>query len=377
MSEVAAIIVAGGSGTRAGAESPKQWAPLLGKRVIDWSIDTLCSHSKISEVIVAASAELGPPRAGQTYMRAEPGSTRTQSVRSGLGLLTAPNITKVLIHDAARPGLTKAVIDALLDALDEWDAAAPALRVSDALRRVESGNSTSVPRNDLYRIQTPQAFRLNVLQRGLEASGDDLVDDLTAVEAVGARITMVQGDPRLQKITYPEDYALLTRLLSPPLAAQRIGKGFDVHAFEPGNSVTLCGVAIPHLAKLRGHSDADVAWHALTDAILGALALGDIGDHFPPSDPQWKGAPSHVFLERANTLAAECGYRIANCDITLICETPKIQPHRDAMRRSTAELLGLPLDAVSVKATTTEGLGFTGRKEGIAAEAVVLLTPTV
>ena len=185
---------------------------------------------------------------------------------------------------------------------------------------------------------------------------------------------MITGSARLTKITYPEDFDMMARLLS-PTGAPRIGKGYDVHEFEAGTHVTLCGVAIPHIAKLKGHSDADAAWHALTDAILGAVALGDIGDHFPPSDPQWKGADSGLFLKEAQRLAEAKGYLIANCDITVICEAPKVKPHREAMRARTAQLLGLPLDAVSVKATTTEGLGFTGRREGIAAEAVALVVP--
>lgn len=257
--------------------------------------------------------------------------------------------------------------------MDRSDAAAPALAVTDALRRAEGNELNAISRERLYRIQTPQAFRLKTLLEGLDASSDDLVDDLSAVEQIGAKIEIVPGDPRLRKITYPEDIELMSRLLPPLLSTPRIGKGYDVHAFEPGDSVTLCGISIPHDAKLQGHSDADAAWHALTDAILGAMALGDIGDHFPPSDAKWKGAKSSIFLKEAQRLALEKGYALANCDITIICEAPKVKPHREAMRARTAELLGLPLDAISVKATTTEGLGFTGRREGIAAEAVALL----
>jgi 2-C-methyl-D-erythritol 4-phosphate cytidylyltransferase/2-C-methyl-D-erythritol 2,4-cyclodiphosphate synthase len=375
MSDAVAIIVAGGLGTRAGADRPKQWALLNGKRVIDWSIDTFCSHSGISQLIVTASSELGEPRIGQKYLRAEPGSTRNQSVRSGLRLIEGTAATKVLIHDAARPGLSHAIIDSLLLALDRSDAAAPAIAVTDALRRAEGNELNAISREGLYRIQTPQAFRLKTLLEGLDASSDDLVDDLTAVEKIGAKIAIVPGDLRLQKITHPEDFEMMSRLLPPLRSAPRIGKGYDVHAFEPGDSVTLCGISIPHDAKLQGHSDADAAWHALTDAILGAVALGDIGDHFPPSDLRWRGADSAIFLKEAQRLAFEKGYTLANCDITIICEAPKVKPYREAMRTRTADLLGLPLDAISVKATTTEGLGFTGRREGIAAEAVALLIP--
>ncbi|MEX1251219.1 MAG: bifunctional 2-C-methyl-D-erythritol 4-phosphate cytidylyltransferase/2-C-methyl-D-erythritol 2,4-cyclodiphosphate synthase [Hyphomonas sp.] len=374
MTRVAAIIVAGGSGNRAGAGTPKQWQPLLGRRVIDWSIDAFSQHQAITDIVVVASPELGEPGKGQRFVRAEPGASRTQSVLSGLASLTLPEHARVLIHDAARPGIDAALITALIEALDIADAAAPALPVSDALKRGDEGALTSIDRTGLYRVQTPQAFRFGAIRSALAHSGADLVDDLAAVEVAGARIKLINGSARLQKITFPEDFDMLARLLA-PTGAPRVGKGFDVHAFEPGDHVTLCGVAIAHSAKLKGHSDADAGWHALTDAILGAAALGDIGDHFPPSDPRWKNADSGIFLKQSQLLAESKGYRIDSCDITVICEAPKVKPHREAMRARTAELLGLPLDAVSVKATTTEGLGFTGRREGIAAEAIAVLMP--
>lgn len=372
MTKAVAIIVAGGTGQRAGAERPKQWQMLLGRRVIDWSIEVFLSHPQISQVVAVAGPELG----SAPVTRAEPGATRTQSVLSGLAAVTAPDDAIVLIHDAARPGLDRATITALINTLSDKavSAAAPALPVADALKANTGRSWTNVDRTGLYRVQTPQAFRLGEIRAALSAAGPDLVDDLAAIEATGGRIEMVPGSARLSKITYPEDFDMLARLLA-PAGTPRIGKGYDVHEFEPGDHVTLCGVAIPHIAKLKGHSDADAAWHALTDAILGAVALGDIGDHFPPSDPKWKGADSGIFLKEAQRLAEAKGYVIANCDITVICEAPKVKPHREAMRARTAELLGLPLDAVSVKATTTEGLGFTGRREGIAAEAVALLVP--
>ena len=231
-------------------------------------------------------------------------------------------------------------------------------------------------RDALFRVQTPQAFRYGAITMALAEAGDDLVDDLAAVEAQGIEVKLVRGTDRLHKITYPEDFDMVSRLMVPPAGQVRIGKGFDVHAFEPGDHVTLCGIKIPHSARLKGHSDADAAWHALTDAILGAAALGDIGDHFLPSDDRWKDADSGIFLKEAQRLVSEQGLAIGNCDITVICEAPKVKPHREDMRARTAELLNLPLDAVSVKATTTEGLGFTGRREGIAAEAVVTLYAT-
>jgi 2-C-methyl-D-erythritol 4-phosphate cytidylyltransferase/2-C-methyl-D-erythritol 2,4-cyclodiphosphate synthase len=374
MTRVAAIIVAGGRGNRAGPDAPKQWQPLLGRRVIDWSIEAFSAHAAVTDIVVVAAPEVGPPAAGQRFVRAEPGETRTQSVLSGLAALDLPQDSIVLIHDAARPGIDAATITALIEALASADAAAPALPVSDALKAQRAGKLATVDRTGLHRVQTPQTFRIGQIRQALLAAGPDLVDDLAALEANGARISLVPGSARLQKITFPEDFDMMARLLSPS-GMPRVGKGFDVHAFEPGDHVTLCGVHIPHSAKLKGHSDADAAWHALTDAILGAVALGDIGDHFPPSDPRWKDADSGLFLKHAQTLAAEKGYRVDSCDITVICEAPKVKPHREAMRARTAELLGLPLDAVSVKATTTESLGFTGRREGIAAEAIAVLAP--
>lgn len=374
MTRVAVLIVAGGKGLRAGADAPKQWQPLLGRRVIDWSIDAFSRHPAVTDIIVVAAPELGEPRDGQRFVRAEPGASRTQSVLSGLAALDAPDDTRVLIHDAARPGIDDVLITALIDALEIADAAAPALPVADALKRDNEGALTTVDRGGLYRVQTPQAFRLGAIRSALMAASADLVDDLAAVEAAGARVQLIAGSAKLTKITYPEDFDMLARLLAPQ-GAPRVGKGFDVHEFEAGDHVSLCGVHIPHVAKLKGHSDADAGWHALTDAILGAVALGDIGDHFPPSDPRWKNADSGIFLKHAQTLAEAKGYRIDSCDITVICEAPKVKPHREAMRARTAELLGLPLDAVSVKATTTEGLGFTGRREGIAAEAIAVLMP--
>lgn len=378
MTDIVAIIVAGGSGQRAGQAEPKQWRPLLGKRVIDWSIAAFCAHEEISEIIVVSGPELGDLPAGKPIRRAAPGDTRTHSVLNGLAAIDRDETALVLIHDAARPGIDAETISALIAALKDPSlaAAAPALPVADALKRDSNGQLSGIDRTDLYRVQTPQAFRLGEIRAALSAAGGDLVDDLAAIEHAGGRIRLIPGSARLSKITYPEDFDMMARLLA-PIGTPRIGKGFDVHAFEPGDHVTLCGIKIPHTAKLKGHSDADAAWHALTDAILGAVALGDIGDHFPPSDPRWKDADSGLFLKHAQQLAAEKGYILANCDITVICEAPKVKPHREAMRARTAELLGLPLDAISVKATTTEALGFTGRREGIAAEAVALLIPSV
>ena len=376
MSKTVAIIVAAGRGERAGGNTAKQWRKLHGKYVVDWSIEAFRSHPAINSIVLVTGEEVPPGFAPESVKIVRGGPTRSASVLYGLNAIDdADENTKVLIHDAARPGLAADTIDGLLDALETADACAPGLPVQDALKRQDDAGFSDVERAGLYRVQTPQAFRLGMIRTALEDSGASFVDDLAAVEAHGAKVALTPGSVRLSKITYPEDFDMVARLLAPS-GTVRVGKGFDVHAFEPGDHVTLCGVAIPHTAKLKGHSDADAGWHALTDAILGAAALGDIGDHFPPSDPEWKDADSALFLKAAQRLAAEAGYAVTSCDITIICEAPKVKPHRQAMRARTAELLGLPLDAVSVKATTTEQLGFTGRGEGIAAEAVAVLTPS-
>ncbi len=364
-----AVIVAAGSGTRYGAQIPKQFLKLGSKQVWEWSYDALKRHPQIEDtiVVIPEGTRLCETEDIRTV---HGGESRTASVLNGLKALKCEDSTPVLIHDAARPGLTASTIDALLSAIQSADAAAPALPVSDALKR-ETEHLESVNRDNLFRIQTPQVFRLGDIRSALEAAEEGLVDDLEAIQRSGKTIKLVPGRKSLEKITHPGDLAWMEGLLMS--GDTRIGSGFDVHRFEPGEYVTLCGVKIPHSAKLKGHSDADAGWHALTDAILGALSMGDIGDHFPPSDDRWKDAPSDLFLTHAVKLAAEKEYLIGNADITLICEQPKIKPHREAMRASTAECLGISINRVSVKATTTEGLGFTGRSEGIAAQAVVSL----
>ena len=375
--QVAAIIVAAGSGSRLGGQVPKQFLMLGGKTVLQWSVDVMLRCNKIASVVVVAPAKGAPQTAAA--LRPDPrlqvvaGSpvSRTESVRKGLAALAGSPPAVVLIHDAARPGLESGVIDELLQALTRADAASPALPVADALKR--SGEALqSVDREGLMRVQTPQAFRWDVITRAYETAAASAVDDLALLEGTGAKVVLTPGRTALMKITYPEDLAVVEKLIAAP--ALRVGTGFDVHGFEPGDAVILCGVRIPHTRKLEGHSDADAGWHALTDAILGALALGDIGDHFPPSDPQWKGAASIKFLKHAVQLAHERGFSVANADITILAERPKISPHREAMRLATAEALGVAVDVVSVKATTTEKLGFVGREEGIAAQAAVLLS---
>jgi 2-C-methyl-D-erythritol 4-phosphate cytidylyltransferase/2-C-methyl-D-erythritol 2,4-cyclodiphosphate synthase len=365
-----------------GAGEPKQFLLLRGKPMLAWSVDAFLAHGGIEHVVVVAAPDqvgrvqaMFSGRAGLSVVVG--GADRTASVRAGLEALAEHAPDRVLIHDAARPGVSGAVIDELLAALDATDAACPALPMIDAIKeRGPVGELRTVPRNGLWRVQTPQAFRFALALAAYRNGETTQVDDLALIEQSGARVTLTPGRAELMKVTLPEDIGVMERLLAEtPMGSEktRVGQGFDVHAFEPGDAVILCGVPIAHNARLKGHSDADAAWHALTDAILGALALGDIGDHFPPSDPQWKGVASIVFLEHAVKLASERGYRIANADITIICEAPKISPHREAMRARTAEAMGVPLDQVSVKATTTEKLGFTGRKEGIAVQAVVML----
>ena len=377
--KVHAIIVAAGSGTRAGSSVPKQFQMLAGKPVLRWSLEALNSHRAIDSICLVlpdgtAADDLTAGLHQQPILLATGGVTRSGSVLNGLRAIPGSSADDiVMIHDAARPGLSHAVIDRLIDALSRKDAAAPALPVVDALKREDPDGITAVDRTSLFRIQTPQAFRFASIFEALQNSATDHVDDLAAIESIGCSIELVKGDEQLSKITYPEDFGRISRLMFDDRIEFRTGSGFDVHAFKPGDHVKLCGVSIPHGFGLAGHSDADVGWHALTDAIFGALALGDLGDHFPPSDPQWKNADSSVFLLHAVDLAKAQGWVIGNCDITLICEAPKVKPHRLTMRERTAELIGIDVDRVSLKATTTEGLGFTGRREGVAAQAVVLL----
>ncbi|MDX2236564.1 MAG: bifunctional 2-C-methyl-D-erythritol 4-phosphate cytidylyltransferase/2-C-methyl-D-erythritol 2,4-cyclodiphosphate synthase [Hyphomonadaceae bacterium] len=367
-----AIIAAAGQGTRAGGENPKQFRLLAGRPMLAWSIAALRAADRI--VVVCDPRYADAVRAagqGTPITIAPGGATRTQSVRAGLAALAAHPPDAVFIHDAARPGLRAATVARLLAALEEADAAAPALPVSDALRLAERGLVTGeAARAGVWRVQTPQAFRFAPLWAAYGALPDDaaIEDDLAVARAAGLRVRLVEGDHALMKATYADDFEALERLMA---IETRIGTGFDAHRFGEGDHVTLCGVRIDHGRGLLGHSDADAGWHALTDALLGAIGAGDIGDHFPPSDPRWKGADSAQFLAHAVSLVAAAGGRIVNADVTLICERPKIAPHREAMRARTAEMLGVSLHRVSIKATTTERMGFTGREEGLAAQAAV------
>ncbi|MCQ0093199.1 bifunctional 2-C-methyl-D-erythritol 4-phosphate cytidylyltransferase/2-C-methyl-D-erythritol 2,4-cyclodiphosphate synthase [Roseovarius sp. M141] len=374
----AALIVAAGRGTRAGGDRPKQWQPLAGARVIDWTLRAFLNLPEVSHImIVLHPDDIAGFIAPDGVRIAAGGTTRAASVRAGLEALTGAGCSRVLIHDVARPCVSAALIRRVLRALDTAAAAAPALPVTDALWTGGEGRVTGTrDRNGLYRAQTPQGFDfMSILVAHRNHSGD-APDDVAVARTAGLDVMIVPGDEDNLKITHPSDFARAAARLTDTVRGTmdlRIGNGYDVHRFGPGDHVMLCGVAVPHGRGLQGHSDADVGLHALSDAIYGALAEGDIGRHFPPSDPQWKGAASHVFLRHAVALASEKGFQISNMDLTLVCEHPKIGPHAGAMQAAVAQITGLAPGRISIKATTSERLGFTGREEGIAALATALL----
>ncbi|VWX51601.1 bifunctional 2-C-methyl-D-erythritol 4-phosphate cytidylyltransferase/2-C-methyl-D-erythritol 2,4-cyclodiphosphate synthase [Novosphingobium sp. 9U] len=370
----AAIVVAAGQGLRAGQPLPKQFALWRGKPVVRHSVDALLAAGvKPIVVVIPAGAEALAARAlngvGDQVRVISGGVHRQDSVRAGLEALDGNAPEHVLIHDAARPQLPAQVIERLRQALAATPGAIPVLPVVDSLAHAD-GELMGAParREALRRVQTPQAFRYGAILAAHRAWAGDTTagDDAQVAQAAGLSVALVEGDEALHKLTFANDF----EGDAPPL---RVGSGYDVHRLEDGEALWLCGVRIEHHQGLSGHSDADVAIHALVDALLGALGEGDIGQHFPPSDPQWRGASSDRFLAHAAGLVAAAGYRLGNADLTIICEAPKIGPHRDAMRERLAAILGVDKRAVSVKATTTEKLGFTGRGEGIAAQAVVSL----
>ena len=382
MSATYAVIVAAGRGTRFGGALPKQYLALGGSLVLRHAVAAFAAHPRISGVQVVirdedraryeeAVAGLGvlPPVPG--------GAERQDSVRLGLEALVPHDPALVLIHDGARPFPDAALIDRVIDALDRAPAAIPALPLGDTLKRVVDGRiRDTVERAQLWRAQTPQGFHFRaILAAHRAASGSVLTDDSAVAEAAGMAPLVVPGSEDNLKVTTAQDLAAAERLLASRTGDIRVGQGFDVHGFGPGDRIVICGVEIPHGAGLVGHSDADVGLHALTDALLGAIGAGDIGMHFPPSDPQWRGASSDRFLAHAVALASEAGYGVGHVDVTIVCEAPRIGPHRAAMRARLAQILGIDIGAVSVKATTTERLGFTGRGEGIAAQAVATLYP--
>ncbi len=381
MTDAVALIVAGGRGVRAGGGTAKQYRTLAGLPVLRRCVQAFLTHPRIGGVRVVihpddedlyrdAACGLGllAPVFG--------GAARQDSARLGLESLEGLDPRFVLIHDAARPFASATVLSRVLDALEDVPAAIPALPVVDTLKRAETGARgeplvlATVDRAGLWRAQTPQGFRFRaILDAHRRFAGRALTDDAAVAEAAGLAVALVEGDEDNVKLTTPEDFRRAERCLGS--AETRVGTGFDVHRFGPGDAVMLCGIAVPHDHGLEGHSDADVGLHALTDALLGAIGAGDIGSHFPPTDPAWGGAASHLFVRHAAALIEAAGGVIVNVDVTLICERPKVGPHRAAMVTAMAEMLGVEAARVSIKATTTEGLGFTGRREGIAAQAAV------
>jgi 2-C-methyl-D-erythritol 4-phosphate cytidylyltransferase/2-C-methyl-D-erythritol 2,4-cyclodiphosphate synthase len=369
----AAVIVAAGRGLRAGGPVPKQFAAWRGKPLVRHSAETfarLGAHPIIVAIPEGADDLAAEALAGiEGITLVTGGSTRQLSVRAALEALTAASPSAVLIHDAARPDCPPAAIGRLLSALDSHPGAIPVLTVVDSIAVERAGlMAGAADRDELRRVQTPQAFRFaDILAAHRAWTGEaNAGDDAQVARAAGLDVTLVEGDERLRKLTFAGDF----RTGAPMI---RIGTGYDVHRLAEGEELWLCGVRVEHDRGLLGHSDADVGLHAIVDAILGAVAAGDIGQHFPPSDPRWKGASSDKFILHAVALAEEAGYRVGNVDVTLICEAPKIGPHREAMRGKLAAMLNVDLALVSVKATTTERLGFTGRGEGIAAQAVATL----
>lgn len=372
--KVIAIIVAAGRGERFGGEIPKQYSLLAGKPVLRHTVEAFLAHPGIDAVQVVihqdhkdlytkvtAGLKLLPPVVG--------GTTRQASVRAGLDALDAHAPELVLVHDAARPFASAQLIDRVLHALEHAPAVIPSIPLADTVKRVERHTVLeTVERVGLESVQTPQGFHFaECLKLHRAAAGKAATDDAGLYEAAGLKVATVQGEAGNFKITLDEDIKRAEQMMQ---HETRTGTGFDVHPFEAGDGVMLCGVKVKHTHKLKGHSDADAGLHALVDALLGAIGAGDIGQHFPPSDPKWKNADSGKFVEHAVKLIEEKGGRVINADITIICESPKIGPHREAMQQRTAELLGIASDRVNIKATTTEQLGFTGRKEGIAAQAV-------
>ncbi|MEA3079417.1 MAG: 2-C-methyl-D-erythritol 4-phosphate cytidylyltransferase [Sphingomonadales bacterium] len=367
-----ALIVAAGKGERAGGAVPKQFRLLGGKPVLRWAVESLIRHPAVqsTRIVIAdgqrdsAAAALDGLDVGEFITG---GTDRADSVRAGLAAIETH---AVLVHDAARPFCPPAVIDRLLASLEFFDGAAPVLPIGDTLARIGETLGEPVDRAGLARVQTPQAFRLGALKSAYTLwNGPSPTDETTVVRAAGLKVAAVAGDPALEKLTLAADFERAELWLAGRLTP-RTGMGFDVHAFAGDGPIMLGGIEIPHARGLAGHSDADVVLHAITDALLGAAGLGDIGEHFPPSDVRWKGADSSLFLAHAVELLREKGAVIDHLDCTVIAEAPKIGPYRQAMRAQIAQIAGLSVEQVSVKATTTEGLGFTGRREGIAAQAV-------
>ena len=371
---ICALIVAAGRGTRAGGPRPKQWQRLGALRVIDHTIAAFEHHSHVHEIAVVLHADDMHEAAAfeaRGITIAIGGAKRSDSVRAGLTIL--PDCSHVLIHDAARPCVSADVIDNVITALKTNDAAAPGMAVTDALWTGAQDKVTGTQdRTGLYAAQTPQGFNRDALLAAYKTYTGVAADDVAVARSAGLTVAITAGDPDNIKITTSGDFARARTILEKTMDI-RTGNGFDIHAFGEGDHVMLCGVKVPHDQGLVGHSDADVGLHTVTDAIYGALAAGDIGTHFPPSDPQWKGAESHIFLRHAAQMARDQGFTLTHVDCTLICEHPKVGPYAIAMREAVAEMIGIDADRISVKATTSERLGFTGRGEGIACMATATL----
>jgi 2-C-methyl-D-erythritol 4-phosphate cytidylyltransferase/2-C-methyl-D-erythritol 2,4-cyclodiphosphate synthase len=371
-SKIAAIIVAAGRGHRAGGDLPKQYRLLDGEPVLRRTVKVFTRHPEVGTVVVVIHPddqdlfEAACESLEVSYCYG--GDNRSQSVRKGLAFLESESPSKVLVHDGARPHISAALIDRLCEALSSADAVVPVLPVVDATYTLSDAKiGDALDREHLARVQTPQGFDYKALEAAFAALPDDasLPDETAVMRASQVDVSTIDGDPANIKLTFAEDFDM------PGVSFLTVsGSGFDVHRLGPGDGVWLCGVKIPCELHLVGHSDADAGLHALTDALLGTIGAGDIGQHFPPSDPAWKGAASTAFVEHAVSLVHAAGGEPVHADITLICEKPKIGPHREKMRETVAALLGLPLTRVNIKATTTEGLGFTGRSEGIAAQAI-------
>jgi 2-C-methyl-D-erythritol 4-phosphate cytidylyltransferase/2-C-methyl-D-erythritol 2,4-cyclodiphosphate synthase len=376
----AAILVAAGRGLRAGSGGPKQYRSIGGQTVIFRAMEPFCRHPEVFAVQPLVNPDdTAVFNDSVRELRHEPptkgGATRQASVHAGLEALASQKPDIVLIHDAARPFVSAALITRAIDAAGRTGAAVPVIPVTDTIKLIgESGSIEATPERARLRIaQTPQAFRFDAIldahRRAVREGRDDFTDDAAIAEWAGLTVATFEGDPANMKLTNPEDFVREEARLAAMLGDVRTGNGYDVHAFGEGDHLMICGIRVPHSKGFLAHSDGDVGLHALVDAILGALADGDIGSHFPPSDPKWKGAASDQFLKYALERVTARGGRIAHLDVTLICERPKIGPHRDAMRARIAEITGLSASRVAVKATTSERLGFTGREEGIAALA--------
>ena len=383
MTGCAVLILSGGSGVRFSTRIPKQYFRLGNKTIIRHAIDAFLEHPGIDAIRVVRRPQdkllYEESVAGISILDpTDGGKTRQDSVRLGLESLKDIKPKWVLIHDAARPFPNESLITRALNGLTKSHAVVPGLPLLDTIKELEDDRKTikkTVNRKKLWRAQTPQAFHYKtILNAHRKTSQEEMTDDAAVAEKAGIPVTIVDGHNENIKITTQKDIQQAKKMLNFPDSLTRVGNGFDAHRFGPGNHVVLCGIKINHEQGLEGHSDADVPMHALTDAILGAISAGDIGSHFPPSDKKWQDAPSHQFLRHATKLVQDLKGKILNVDITIICESPKISPHREAMQKKISEIIEIPVSSVSVKATTTEQLGFTGRREGIVAQAITSIS---